>query len=277
MTDSFDLKLNRAEHHLKELKREIRRFTGKHAYEAVPAGGTNRKRRSLKWKLHFTEQPDEMVPVIVGDIIHNVRSALDHLIVAHVARKYRWTVSFPIFTECPYREDGTPLDNELGEAWSRAVRGLREPLLTQVKILQPFQPPDEETIAYCTANDVDPMETHSLHELSRLDNADKHRGLIAVAHGLDKAVVTAWEQGTEIIPPNVHQIPFFVKDGTQILSLDIKTVPANRKMNVKVEGTPRVGLQIRSGQGVFRLPETLEKMVGHARDIVGGFRELTGK
>ena len=87
----------------------------------------------------------------------------------------------------------------------------------------------------------------------------------------------AWAQGDRITARNIQDLPFFVKDGAEILRLDIKTVPTNRKMNVEIDGSPRIGLDIRSGQGAFRLPGTLEKMVGHARDIVGSFRKLTGK
>ena len=117
MAESYDLKLDRADHHLKELKAEIRRFTKKHAYEAVPVAGSNRKTRTLRYKLRFTEQPSEMLPVIVGDIIHNIRSALDHLIVANVPRVRRWDASFPIFKKSPFGPDGELLDGELGKSW----------------------------------------------------------------------------------------------------------------------------------------------------------------
>jgi hypothetical protein len=272
VTDSFELKLIRADHHLKELKREIERFTDEHPYEAIQVGGTNRKRRALKWKLHFTEQPNEMVAVIVGDIVHNIRSALDHLIVSHVPRKRRWDASFPIFKERPYGADGVPFDNELGKSWTKAVSGLKKPHLAVVKLVQPFGTPDQETLDYCEAFKVDPMDIHSLNLLSRFDNADKHRKLIAIPHGLENAVVTARAHGDEIRPQNVHTLSYFVEDGAQLLSLDIDTLPPNRKMHVQVSGTPRVALQVRTEHAVAGLPGTLERILGHARDIVSWFR-----
>jgi hypothetical protein len=276
MRESFDLKLDRAEHHLQELKGEIRRFASRHAYEAVPVASTNRKTGSAKFKLKFNEHPPEMLPVIVGDVVHNVRSALDHLIVANVPRKYRWGASFPVFMECPYGDDGVPFDNELGKTWNKAVAGLRESLLTQVKMLQPFQKPDDDTLAFCVAHGVEPNDIQALAFLSRFDNADKHRELITVPHGLENAVVTFWASGDQPNARNVQRLPFFCEDGEQLVAIDRATIPKDAQMNVEVRGTVRVAIRIREASGVAGLPGTLEKVIAHAREIVASFRAHRG-
>jgi hypothetical protein len=273
MRESFDLKLDRAEHHLEELKTEIQKFTSRQTYEAVAVTGTNRKTRAAKFKLKFTEHPPEMLPVIVGDVVHNVRSALDHLVVAYVPRKNRWSASFPIFTECPYGDDGMPFDNELGKAWNKAVAGLSKALLTQVKMLQPFQKPDDDTLAFCVANGVEPNDIQVLAFLSRFDNADKHRELITVPHGLENPVVTFWATGDQPCGRNVQHLPFFCEDCAQLLAVDRTTIPKGAEMNVEVSGTVRVAIRIREASGVAGLPGTLEQLIGHARAIVASFRE----
>jgi hypothetical protein len=271
VTDSFDLKLARAEHHLVELNREIRRFANRDTYEAVAVAGTNRKTRSRKFRLRFTEQPSQMLPMIVGDIIHNVRSALDHLVVANVPPRRRRSAGFPIFSESPFGADGEVLDNELGATWVKLTSGLRKPLLTQLHLLQPYQVPGQDVIDFCIQNGLDPSDIHSLRILSRLDNADKHRELLTVAHGLENADLTI-RIGTR--KPITDRMVGFVEDGAQLIAIDVNSIPRNAKVGVQVHGTVRVAIEVRKERGVSGLPKTLERMIGHAREIVAAFQNL---
>jgi len=101
VTASWDLKLDRAEHHLKKVRKMIRTFSDGHPYDAVRHDNVRINNQEVwRYVLRFTHQPDENLPIIVGDVIHNVRSALDHMAVAMVPNDRRRKAGFPIFSTC---------------------------------------------------------------------------------------------------------------------------------------------------------------------------------
>ena len=51
--------------------------------------------------LSAVQPPSELLPIVIGDYLFDVRSALDHLIVSIAPRKHRYNVSFPIFRRDP--------------------------------------------------------------------------------------------------------------------------------------------------------------------------------
>ena len=217
-----------------------------------------------------------MVPVMVGDVLHNVRSGLDHLVGANVPRKRRRQAGFPIFMESPFGEDGEPLDNDRGDAWKKLTTGLPKPLLAQVRFIQPFNGPPPETAAFCVANGLEPNEIQALAILSRLDNADKHRELIVVPWGLEDGTITYRCPGTEAITQDMGD--GFVPDGAELPSVNLDSVPQGAEVSVEVEGTVRIAMEVREEKGVAGLPGSLEKLIDHAREIAdyftknGGFR-----
>ena len=75
----FLLKLSWAEQHLERLETEIRLFSDRNPYRTrkVQKG----KNKGL-WIMEFTEQPDPSWALMVGDILYNLRSGLDHLAAA---------------------------------------------------------------------------------------------------------------------------------------------------------------------------------------------------
>ena len=185
MTDSWVLKLDRAEHHVKEVKRYIATFANEHPYDVVRKDIKIKGQKYATFRLHFTSEPDERLAVVVGDVVHNVRSALDHLMVAIAGDAGK--ISFGIFRQRPYDDNAEPLDNDDGKRWADVTECLSGDALTQFKMLQPFQPPPSEGPAeHCAAQGIDPVDIHALAQLNRLDNADKHRKLIPVAQGLSE-------------------------------------------------------------------------------------------
>src|SRR5688572_12484690 len=90
---SFDLKIDRAEEHLKELEHAVGRYCDRHPYKAVERMEGNQQ--GSVWRLRFTEQPDPWLTVIAGDFLYNVRSGLDHLAAALVPEQ-DWDY-FPIY------------------------------------------------------------------------------------------------------------------------------------------------------------------------------------
>src|ERR1700684_819688 len=102
----------------------IRTFSDGHPYDAVRHDNVRINNQEVwRYVLRFTHQPDENLPIIVGDVIHNVRSALDHMAVAMVPNDRRRKAGFPIFSTCPYDADGNVFDTEQGRAWTKFTTG----------------------------------------------------------------------------------------------------------------------------------------------------------
>lgn len=271
MTESWWLKLFRAQDHLDEVADEIRRFSERHPYDAVPETYRKGKRDFLRFVLRFTGEPDEILPVMVGDVIHNVRSALDHLVVANVPRRRRTKAGFPIFQTCPFYAQGNVLNNDLGKAWTKLTTGLPTPLLAQVKALQPYQPPGVEDLAEMTARGIDPSDVNALGNIGRLDNADKHRALIATPFGVHNPSATVTADGTRRSLPVLNGV---IKDGTQIAEFDLATFAAGAEVKMDVSGPACVALEVRSRKGVLMLPETLQQSIDHVGSIAATFERL---
>ena len=115
MTDSWWLKVKRAQKHMIDIYREARRYAGSQPYEFTRLRRPNRQRQ-VAYRVRITEQPDPMLAVMLGDFVHNLRTALDHVIVACVPRQRQKSASFPILYEDIWARDKNGnfvLDNPL--------------------------------------------------------------------------------------------------------------------------------------------------------------------
>jgi hypothetical protein len=102
-TDRFSsawLKLNRAKRHVDDLEDEIRAYwktgpisTRGTGVTETEGGGTGARTFTVE---NVKPLPDT-IPVLVGDAVHNLRSALDHFAYAAVAQPTRHTY-FPIWS-----------------------------------------------------------------------------------------------------------------------------------------------------------------------------------
>lgn len=267
MTDSWVLKLNRAEHHLKEVDLYVSKYTDSHPYEAVPVKRKVDHKQVVGWFLRFTCQPDEMLPIVVGDVVHNIRSALDHLIVASLPKKLRrksWAC-FPVFSSKPFDDDGEPLDTEDGKRWAQFAAAVPEAVRTQVAILQPYQiPPDPALVKFCEDKGISPADIHGVGLLNRLDNADKHRDLIALGQGLADTLVTITP---EVGDPVSYTLPGAVPDGAEVARGEITDPTKSHEVKVEICGSARVAIEVRKDGGGVQIPSTLEGLIGHARAI----------
>lgn len=105
------------------------------------------------------EETDPYWSVILGDFVHNLRSALDHLVYALAAlrRKKPRGTQFPIFLDpCEFQVKGLPY-----------LSGVHEAARTIIEELQPYR--------------VAEPKKHPLTVLAALSNADKHRLLQSTA------------------------------------------------------------------------------------------------
>jgi hypothetical protein len=239
-TPSHRLKLYRSDKHLEEMQALLTPLAGRREYPVVESVQRQHKRRLWDYRLDLSGiTPPEEFPIILGDYLFDIRSALDHLIVAIAPRKYRHKVGFPICTEDPLLRDktsGSYLNVEEARKWQSMTKGLPSDCVAALKTLQPYHAAREHR---------KPASIHALALLSALQNADKHRELIGILVGLHKVEATFNGVPEGIVPALEH---------------NAIVARAEAQMDVEVEGSALVGVKW-SNKG-FGLADLVDRL-GH--------------
>lgn len=235
MAESWVLKLNRAEHHFTDFKSQIGHLPPQ-KYAVRKGLETYNGIEQWVWRADIPIVDDPTLAVLVGDVLFNVRSALDHLAVAlisperltrHVLRR----AQFPIFT-CDIDErdpiTGKHMHGDQRRNWDRQTQGLANDTETAVKWHQPYN---------FTSQGRDPRDS-SLAILSSLQNADKHRQLVVFTRGIrDPASVFTHRDGTVTRNRFPTLETGFIGDGTV---LDYAPTDPYGDVKMEVEGTPEI-------------------------------------
>lgn len=223
-TPSHRLKLDRAYEHLIEIEALTEPLRERREYPVIETMKPYQKGPLWDYTLDLSAvQPPERLPILMGDYMFNVRSALDHLAVALGPRKHRRKLSFPVQTNDPLARKeggGDYLDADAARRWLALCNCLPDDCIAPFTVLQPYQ---------AAALHDHRAAHHALALLSSFQNADKHRELIPAVVGLE--LVEVEFDGIGECP-----LPGF-KNGTKIVA----NAPA--KMEVKVKGIARVGIQ----------------------------------
>ena len=172
--------------------------------------------------------PDDLA-LIAGDVLQNLRSALDYLACSLVLAnggKVTSQTSFPILENVP----STP---EEERSFARKVKGMREDAKDLIRACKPYKGGDEVL--------------WRLHELNR---RDKHRLLFTVGGFIDNGSITQHIDATQ--PPldvmermarayasgdnwiNVRKVTFPLKAG-DVLFIDIPNAKVNEKIKFGVD------------------------------------------
>lgn len=205
------LKVQRAEKHMADIEQAATMYASSHPYSFTRIRLPDSK-NEIRARFKITKQPDPMIAVMLGDFIHNLRCALDYIVVACAPKKYRKHANFPILYQDIFakNKDGQfeVKDDCLRDNFETATKGLHPSAKSLIISLQPYQalslgfPPD-----------------NALGVLNRLENADKHRKLITVGCGGQEGTLSFIVRGfTE--PIIYHQMlgvgTQFLKDNTII-------------------------------------------------------------
>lgn len=170
--DNWWLRVRRAEKHMVDIQEEARRYARSNPYSFTRIRLPDSK-NEIRGRFRITEQPNPMIAVMLGDFIHNLRSALDYVVVACVPKQRRRHAGFPIIFQDIFAKDKNGefvvKDAQLRESFETATEGLHPKARAIIIKLQPYQ--------FGGLVDVDSI---SLGEISRLENADKHRQLITI-------------------------------------------------------------------------------------------------
>lgn len=184
MIPGNELKLGRARQHFSEANRLLRAYLGAKPYDIRrdenPTTG-------LSFWITLRAEPPEDIALAVGDCIHNLRSALDHIVYelsCHAAGQHVPDTAFPILVS-PQKW------KSISGQQLRAVPG---PALTRIELLQPY-------------NGLDAMywTRERLLQVHELDIADKHRNLNLAVANVPETGVLYGHNGPQLKVIAVHK------------------------------------------------------------------------
>jgi hypothetical protein len=169
---TFKMKFARADEHLKALKNEVAAFLQSHPYEIITTNDISAG--SLCARVIYRHSPSDLLLMLIGDVLHNLRSALDHLAWSLAGTHANQRTEFPIFLDRTrfhaVNSQGIP---DRGSGLEK-VHGMPLPAQTAIESVQPYQK------VHGLPEDREPLWL--LHQLSI---EDKHRTLNLVAAGVD--------------------------------------------------------------------------------------------
>ncbi len=243
-----------------EIRDATRLYAERHPYQVERIREPSRDDNRWRYKLTF-DPPDPMIALMFGDFIHNLRSALDHVVVACSKPRYRRSAEFPV-AHSNFWAKGTNGEflyrhTSRREKFERAIEGLDDLAKTIIIEAQPYR--RDRT-------------TDIIGILSRLENADKHRNLIAIGADLRGGSITVHSRGVLQSTHSIASDQFFY-DKAEVLSFTVAN-PSIRESEVKVHasGTATISLNVTGIEGKeilhFPLRPTVLKALDNVRFLL---------
>lgn len=173
-----EAKVRRAKAHTDDLKEEVNRFTGSDQHRFPIERNTDGS--EYFGRAYFDPIPDPLRwGVIVGEIAHNLRSALNALawqLVIRAGGRPDSQTEFPIFKDA---------DRFFVEVETK-LRGVSDEMLAKIKDAQPFNLSPER------------VTKHALWLLHDLNKTDKHRLVLPVVTAVREVTPLTYTEGIEI-------------------------------------------------------------------------------
>lgn len=259
------LKMRRAHVHLHELDNALEEFIGSKPYDVVYDFESEPDQHLIRFKIW--ERPELWWSPIIGDIVHNVRSALDHLAWQLVIRNGRnpqgARSQFPIFTRDPFDPTIYRCSKEAKRArvsWKNQTRGMHKADVELLKRLQPYNGPDS------------PHE-HPLARLSQFSNWDKHREFHFPSQVFMDYCFAATMKDVRITLLYLKPRGEALEHGEIIASYSVVATGSKPKVNMN----PKVLFDVAFGRGSplegLGIKETLPALINHVVDIILDFKE----
>lgn len=156
-------KLKRTNESIRNLDAEIAAFFQEHEYPIIPEDNKEITLKAIEY--HKSLAIPSRFSVLAGEVIHHLRSCLDHLAWQFSSEQYRRghprRIEFPIFEK-------KPVDKESISRYEGKIKGIANPdIRSFIESLQPYHSPDPVN---------DPL--FILHDM---DIFDKHRELILIS------------------------------------------------------------------------------------------------
>lgn len=213
-------KLTRADVHLEELRSAVRTWAAKPPH--VFRGEIEPERGRYVAYLALTEPPPVELSVIVGDLVHNWHSALDHF-ACGILPKITRSCCFPIYDD----------PDEFARSVMLPAKTKRPGPLTGLPV---------ESVGFALIERAQPYhglhgaKFHPLHSLRKLSNEDKHRAILTRAIGVaedpvPKAAIRRM-QDVEVADQFWVNTGRPLEDCAEVFGADIRIIGPNPEMEV---------------------------------------------
>jgi hypothetical protein len=241
------LKLTQAKHHLESIDSEIGDFFHHDPY--VTATEANHETGEHLVRLVNMDEPPIQVSLMVGDVLHNLRSALDHIVWERSAPEKRDTnTGFPLLVKPPRGSfDNVP-----------SARGLSKTNRAIVERLQPYK-----------ARDPDEIFDQPLRVLHDLNITDKHRFIHLTWLSLEASRLRPVARGGTIRHTEAFPGPL------ELDAVLARVVVSPPEAQVDMNFAPTFDIAFETGTTPWRdmpVVPTLEILVGAVEDALGCFR-----
>jgi hypothetical protein len=265
VTPSWRRKLDRAKHHLGHFQDRIAPIKERRTYPAPKTIEPYNDGIAYVYRLQIPEPDDPLLPILAGDLMFNLRSALDHVLVAVVPEdKVTRHTAFPIFTDDINERDasGKYVQPKARQAFRRKTSHVPQRAMAAVEWAQPYN---------LERQGLDP-QYGALAILSAFQNADKHRQLVLLSSGLRAPVV--WQvhpDGHRVrvepdppLPPN-HVLGDRAEVGASLVATQVK---------MEAEGALDILIGNRLDGPYHACPDALEAMIRNVEDVLARFEAL---
>jgi hypothetical protein len=256
--NSWRRKIARAEEHLFDFARRIAPLQERRAYPVSEGFEDYEGTRQNVRRVTLPHLDDPMLEILVGELMFNARSALDHLACALVPPEKRTpkvmkATQFPIFTV----DIDDPANTKARDGWRRQTQGFPTAVAVAVKKVQPYAHPHPSLGA----------EHHSLALLRDLQNADKHRQLLIVVESLHDPII----RHTDATGAVTYESDAGGLAADHVLKNRgvIDFAPTNDLEHVRVEVEGTLAIMVgEGGRGPFKAcPDVFELMLGNVAGI----------
>jgi hypothetical protein len=227
--DAVGLRLDRAHEHLAEIEFIVQNYRDSSPYTVAET--FERKSQEFLYTLRCIRDPGDQIAVIVGDVMHNVRSALNYCMAGLVSPQARRSkTQFPIFTGVdPFkrvRPGGKYLEREPGRRnlWKSWMKGVDPEAVALIEGFQPYKTAWVDAPTY-------------LGWLNAANNSDKHSKLNVLTSGVRNLTHAVVGLPSPRAVPRPDDVMFL--DGTEIYRSKTKAV-------VEIRCIPEVA--IKTGQ-----------------------------
>ncbi|HUX71742.1 MAG TPA: hypothetical protein VMV41_14585 [Cellulomonadaceae bacterium] len=265
LDQSWWMKVKRARQHLAVIVEQVDQLGGGSPRPIRVA--EHHETDSWIYTAHLDLTIDPMLPVILGEFLYDLRSALDHIAAANVPAHRISKSQFPIFTDDIWQPvpDGSAFDelrsrrSKQRKDWSGWTQGMPEAVLDIIQLTQPHE--DDSTPAGNPDN-------HALTILHVYQNADKHRELNIINPGIeDPHAIVTWPTGDRQ-EFTYHDIPAgkMLRDGGKFFQSHIP-------VKVDLSGTVRIAMA-RDPQLAHReLPGSLHALIEEVGCVLASIQD----
>ncbi len=219
-------KIDRAKYHFEQLNSAIAAWGSSIDADHSPTGQYDANRDCLTLTVHEVKPNDILWPLLIGDVVHNLRSALDHLVC-------QLAILRDPCIDC--KKTAFPIYDKSG-AFNDVANDKVKPYISPeafalIESIQPYNA--------AKAQGKDPKSSN-LRILSELDIIDKHRMLLVAAKYFRPTEFSYSLNRAPLVPVEFDKTWKPLKDGAIIGSIDFSANPPTREDEMYVQALTEV-------------------------------------